>query len=117
MRPLPLLLLLPAACAVPTTPDGRYIGTATPAAPSEFCRTSHASLRLHDGQALFVPDETTWSLPGTAQPNGAIQAERTGSGANKKPYPTRFTGTWTLGTVTGTYTTPRCAYAVQLARQ
>lgn len=119
MRPLLLLLLLPAACATPTTPDGRYVGTATPAAPaapSDVCRASHASLRLREGQALFVPDETTWTLTGTAQPGGAVQAERTG-GADKKPYATRFAGTWTLGAVTGTYTTPRCAYTVELARQ
>lgn len=117
MRPLLLLLLLPAACAAPTTPDGRYAGTATPAAPSEACRATHAALRLHDGQALFVPDETTWTLSGTALPDGRVQAERTASGADKKPYLTRFAGTWTLGAATGTYTTPRCAYAVALTRQ
>lgn len=117
MRPLPLLLLLPAACAAPTTPNGRYVGTATPAAPSEACRASHASLRLHDGQALFVPEETTWTLTGTVQPGGTVQAERTALGADKKPYATRFAGTWTLGAVTGTYTTPRCTFAVRLARQ
>lgn len=115
MRPLFLLLLL-AACAAPTTPDGRYVGAITPAAPSEACRAAHASLRLHGGQALFVPDETTWSLPGTARPDGAVEAERTGRGANKTPWPTRFAGTWTPGAVTGTYTTPRCAYAVRLTR-
>lgn len=117
MRILLLLLLLPAACATPTTPNGRYVGTATPAFASDACRASHASLRLHDGQALFVPDETTWTLSGTAQPGGAVQAERTGNGADKKPYATRFAGTWTLGAVTGTYTTPRCAYTVELSRQ
>lgn len=116
MRPLPVLLLL-AACAAPATPDGRYAGAATPAAPSDLCKPGHASLRLHDGQALFVPDETTWSLPGVAKPDGSVEAERTGSGADKKPWPTRFAGAWTLGTVTGTYTTPRCTFTVQLARQ
>jgi len=116
MRPLALLLLL-AACAAPTTPTGRYAGTATPAAASALCKPAHASLQMHDGQALFVPDETTWSLPGTANPDGTVSAERTGSGADKKPWPTRFAGAWTLGQVTGTYTTPRCTFAVQLARQ
>ncbi len=111
---IPLLLL--AACATPTTPDGGYVGTATPRSPSELCKNSRAILRLHDGQALFIPDEATWSLQGTVSPAGTLQAERTGQGANKQPYPTRFTGTWTTATVTGTYTTPRCTYAVQLAR-
>lgn len=115
MRSL-VLLLAAAACAAPTTPNARYIGAATPATPSDLCKPSHASIRLHDGQALFVPDETTWTLTGTADPNGAVQAERDGRGANKQPYPTRFAGTWTTHAVTGTYTTPRCTYAVQLAR-
>ncbi len=116
MRAFPLLLLL-AACADPTTPDGLYAGTATPAAPSGLCRPGRASLRLHDGQALFVPEEATWSLPGAAKPDGTVTAERTGNGADKKPWPTRFAGTWTPGAVTGTYTTPRCTFAVQLARK
>ncbi len=111
---IPLLLLT--ACATPTTPDGRYVGAATPSAPSELCKTSRAVLRLHDGQALFIPDEATWSLQGTVSPAGTLQAERTGQGADKKPYPTRFAGTWTPQSVTGTYTTPRCTYAVRLAR-
>jgi len=111
---IPLLLL--AACATSTTPNGRYVGTATPNAASELCKTGRAILQLHDGQALFIPDEATWSLPGTVSPAGTLQAERTGQGANKKPYPTRFAGTWTLQNVSGTYTTPRCTYAIQLAR-
>lgn len=111
---IPLLLL--AACAAPTTPDGRYVGTVTPSPPSELCKTSRAILRLHDGQALFIPEEATWSLQGTVSPAGTLQAERTGQGVNKKPYLTRFTGTWTPRSVAGTYTTPRCTYDVQLAR-
>ena len=118
MRPLPLLpLLAVAACAAPTTPTGRYAGALTPAAPSDQCRPGRASVQMHDGQALFVPEEATWSLPGTVKPDGTVTAERTAPGADKKPWPTRFAGTWTLGQVTGTYTTPRCTFAVQLARQ
>jgi len=115
MRALILLLLL-AACATPTTPNARYAGTNTPTAPSELCKPGRAALVLHDGQIIFTPDETTWSLTGTAAAAGAFQAERTGHGANKQPYPTRLAGTWTEHAATGTYTTPRCTYAVQLAR-
>ncbi len=111
---IPLLLIT--ACTTSTTPNGRYVGTATPIAPSDLCKTSRSILQLHDGQALFTPDEATWSLPGTVSAAGTLQAERTGQGANKKPYPTRFTGTWTTQAVAGTYTTPRCTYSVQLTR-
>lgn len=111
---IPLLLL--AACAASTTPNGRYVGIATPSTTSELCKSSRPVVQLHDGQALFIPDEATWSLQGTASPAGTLQAERTGQGANKQPYPTRFTANWTAQNITGTYTTPRCTYAVQLVR-
>ncbi len=81
-----------------------------------MCKSSRSVLQLHDGLALFIPEEATWSLQGTVSPAGTLQAERIGQGANKKPYPTRFTGTWTTQSVSGTYTTPRCTYTVQLAR-
>lgn len=116
MRPLPALLLL-AACAAPsTTPNARYTGVITPDAPSALCKPGRAVLDLRNGQALFTPDEGTWSLPGTVSPSGTVQAERIGRGADKKPYPTRLTAAWTTQAVTGTYTTPRCAYAVSLSR-
>jgi len=111
---IPLLLL--AACATSTTLNSRYVGITTPNVPSEICKTSRSILQFHDGQAPFIPDKATWSLPGTVSPAGTLQAERIGQGANKKPYLTRFTGTWTTQNVAGTYTTPRCTYTVQLAR-
>ncbi len=112
---LPILLL--AACAPDITPDARYIGSTTPTAPSDLCKPSRAVLRIRNGEIIFTPDETTWTLAGKADANGALQAEHIGNGANKQPYPTRLTGTWTANAATGTYTTPRCSYVVQLARR
>lgn len=117
MRTQPLLpVLLLAACATPATPDARYVGPLTPIAPSDQCKPGRAVLRLRDGKVLFTPDEATWSLTGTVTPDGALNAERTQPGANRQPYTTRLTGTWTLQAATGAYTTPRCAYTVALAR-
>ena len=113
--PLPFLLLI-AACTPANTPDARYVGSATPTEPSDLCRSTRAVLRLRDGVALFIPDETTWSLPGTAAAAGTLKAERTALGANKQPYSTQLTGTWTAQTATGKYTTPRCTYDVALTR-
>ena len=112
-----LSVLLLSACATPITPDARYIGTTTPTVPSDLCKSGRAVLRLSNGAAVFTPDDTTWTLTGTATAAGILQAERTSSGANKQPYATRLTGIWTNEAASGTYTTPRCTYAVQLARR
>ena len=112
---LPLVFL--AACVAPITPDARYIGSITPATPNDRCKTGRAVLRLQAGEVLFIPDETTWVLTGTATATGALQAERVGRGASKQPFPTRLSGTWTPETASGTYTTPGCTYAVQLTRR
>lgn len=121
MRPaiLPVTVLTVAAlaaCATPTTPDARYVGALTPDNPSPLCRPATATLRLRDGIALFTPEETTWSLSGTATADGALVAERTAIGANRQPYPTRLVGKWTTTTATGAYATPRCTYTVALTR-
>jgi len=116
MRALIAVLLL-AACAGGVTPDARYVGMATPTAPGEFCQPGRAVLRLHDGQAVFTPDETTWTLVGTATAGGAVQAERVGRGASKQPYVTRLAGIWSEQAASGVYTTPRCSYNVQLERR
>jgi hypothetical protein len=115
MRPLLAILLL-TACATPVTPDARYFGSLTPAVPSDLCKPGKAALRLQNGKALFIPDENTWTLTGTATATGSVEAERIGAGANKQPYSTKLSGTWAAKTASGTYTTPRCTYAVQLTR-
>ena len=109
MRALAPVLLL-AACAAPATPTLRFIGTLTPAVPSDACRASGASLVLRDGVALFTPDEGTWSLTGTATAGGDVTAERTASGADKKPYATRLNARWTPEAATGEDLTPRCTF-------
>lgn len=116
MRALMVVVLL-AACTAPVTPDARYVGVATPATPGEFCKPGRAVLRLRDGRAVFTPDEGTWTLEGTATAGGAMQAERVGRGANKQPYVTKLTGTWSEQAASGTYVTPRCSYSVQLERR
>jgi len=116
MRVLIVLVLL-AACAAPVTPDARYVGAATPTTASAVCRAGRAVLRVREGQAVFTPDETTWTLVGTATAGGALQAERVGHGANRQTYVTRFTGTWSELAASGVYTTPKCSYNIQLERR
>jgi len=116
MRILSILVLL-TACGAPGTPDARYVGAATPTTGNTLCQAGHAVLRLHEGQAVFTPDETTWTLVGTATAGGALQAERVGHGTNKQTYVTRFTGTWSELAASGVYTTPKCSYNIQLERR
>lgn len=116
MRILIMFLLL-TACAAPVTPDARYVGAATPTTGDGSCQAGRAVLRLRGGQAVFTPDETTWTLVGTATVGGALQAERVGHGANKQAYVTRLTGTWSELAASGVYTTPKCSYKVQLERR
>lgn len=115
MRAVPFVLMF-VACAGPPAADGRWFGTMTPSPAKPGCDPARASLSVTRGAALFAPDEGTWTLQGTAA-GGAINAERTGTGANKQPYPTRFSARLGEGGIAGTYTTPRCSFAVKLARQ
>ena len=110
------LMLLPNACASSTIPSGYYTGIINPTSPSNSCEPGHAILNIQNGQVLFVPNEATWTLQGTADPDGKLQAERTARSANKQSYSARFIGTWANEAVSGTYTNLKCTYAVNLAR-
>lgn len=115
--PAALTLMAVTACAAPSgKPSGRWIGTLTPKSPGASCTASRGVLTIHDGTFTFVPDEGTWVLSGTASPDGTVTAERTRLGANKQPYVTRLTATWTEATVSGTYDTPGCSATVKLDR-
>ena len=114
MRRLVLLLAL-ASCAAPSpTADGRWFGTANPVPAKPGCNASRASLVLRRAVVLFTPEEGTWTLEGKAAPDGSLTAERGGMGVNKQPFTTTFKGSLTTSGIAGTYTTPRCAFAVAL---
>ncbi len=112
---IPLLLL--ASCGPPAgSADGRWFGTMTPDPAAPGCTSGRASLVATRSAVLFTPNEGTRTLEGTVAPDGAVAAERMTTGADKKPYVTRLAARLTDGAITGTYTTPRCSYAVRLAR-
>ena len=114
MRRLVLLLVLASCAAPPPTADGRWFGTASPAPAKPGCNASRASLVLRRAVVLFTPDEGTWTLEGNAAPDGSLTAERSGIGVSKQPFKTTFKGSVTPAGITGTYITPRCAFAVAL---
>ena len=112
-------MLAVAACSERQTPDRRWIGTLTAKSNPAACPTSRGVALLADGHVIFTPDEGTWILTGTATGDGRMQAARSrpGGGSGAKGYETHLDAAWTDAAVTGTYTTPRCGYAVALTRQ
>ena len=117
MRRLVLLLLL-ASCGTPAgLANGRWFGAMTPDPAAPGCPPGRASLVATRNGVLFTPNEGTRTLEGASVPqDGTIAAERTTTGTDKKPYVTRLAARLADSAVTGTYTTPRCSYAVKLTR-
>lgn len=117
LRAAPLLLAL-AGCTTGLH-SGRWIGPVTPAAPGPQCQASRGMLqRSGDTTAVtFAPDEGAWLLRGAIAQDGAIDAERITTGANKQAYETRFVGKLAGNTITGTYKTPKCTFDVKLTER
>ena len=116
MHRLAFLLLL-AACASPTaSTDGEWFGDMTPDQVSPSCPPSRASLVSRRASALFTPNEGTQTLNGTITPEGTVTADRSTTGADKKPYSVTFTAHVEGRSITGTYATPHCHYTVSLRR-
>ena len=115
MRALVPLLLL-AACGAPVPGDGRWFGDMKPDPAAPGCEAGRASLTGTRGTILFTPNEGTLTLRGAAAPDGAIAAAYTTTGADKKPFVMRLSARLDGDRIAGTYTTPRCSYAVTLRR-
>jgi len=116
MRRLAFLLLL-AACASPTaSTDGEWFGDITPDHAEPGCPPGRASLVSKHAAVVFTPNDATQSLTGMITSEETVAATRSTSGADKKPYITKLTARVEDGSITGTYETPRCHYAVRLRR-
>ena len=116
MRLRCILLLIPlGACTQSAGVSGRWIGPLTATPPNSACPETRGIAQIKANALIFAPDEGTWTLTGTLDPSGTVTATRTRPGADKKPYTTRLAATLTPQALTGTYTTPTCAYAVQLS--
>ena len=64
---------------------------------------------------MFAPDDSTWTLDGKAV-GATVQASRSRPSFDGKTYATELKATLTETQARGTYTTPTCTYAVDLAR-
>jgi len=113
MRFLPLAILPLVACSV-MADTLNYAGTMRPVAGT--CDpASEAVLTRRESAIIFAPAGGTLLLDGKL--NGQqLVAILTLSDPNKQPYHLVFEGTLTGKSINGTYTTPRCRYAVSLHR-
>jgi hypothetical protein len=75
-----------------------------------------AILTLRHHAVAFAPNTGTLVLRGTADQSGHINAELTLPGIDHKPYPLSLDATIQGDTIRGTYSTPRCRYAVALTQ-
>jgi len=89
----------------------------TPTDNRPGCSKTEGLLVLRENEVAFAPDQGAWVLNGTAAPDGSILAEHGHQTSSSTSYITTFQGHWTEDAVTGTYTTPRCTYAVDLRRR
>lgn len=117
LMPRLALLLLLAACASPTaSTDGEWFGEMTPDHAGPSCPPGRASLVSKHASVLFTPNEGTQTLAGAVTAEGTVAASRNTTGADKKPYIATLAARVEDGSITGTYETPRCQYAVRLRR-
>jgi hypothetical protein len=91
-----------------------YGGDLTPTSGS--CEpTGRAMLTRHGRYVQFTPREGVLILDGQIAPDGQVTASLDTHGADRKPYHLTLRAQLTANQVTGTYTTPRCRYAVSLS--
>lgn len=109
---IPLIsLLILAGCAGEERVT--YAGDLTP--KSGTCDPpGRAMLSRHGRYVQFTPRQGVLILDGQVTPDGQVTASLDTPGADPKPYHLSLTAQLTANTVTGTYTTPRCRYAVSL---
>ncbi len=75
-----------------------------------------AVLTLRHHAVAFAPNTGTLVLRGTTENSGHISAELNLPGIDHKPYSLTFDATRQGDTIKGTYSTPRCRYAVALTK-
>jgi hypothetical protein len=103
----PLLLT---SCA---GPEALFTGQTRPLAGT--CDPpSTAILTLRHRAVAFAPNTGTLVLKGTADQAGHLTADLTLQGIDHKPYRLTLDATHQAHTIEGTYTTPRCRYAISL---
>lgn len=113
MRRLLSCIVVAALTGCAAVPRVTYTGTLTPL--SGTCDpASPATLIQTDATVQFTPQNGVLYLDGTISPDGAVHASAETPGMDRKPYRLVLTAQRQADRIAGTYTTPRCRYAVTL---
>jgi hypothetical protein len=99
------------ACA---SHEVRYSGAMTP--ESACGAAEHATLMVIEGNASFAANDGAVVVPATVAPGGKLTGSLVLTGGDKKPFPLTLDGVVTEQSATGTYSTPRCRFALSLKR-
>lgn len=102
------------SCSVTASREARYTGTMTP--ESACGATEQATLMVVEGNARFAANDGAVVVPATVAPDGKLAGQLVLTGGDKKPFPLALDGSVTDDAATGTYTTPRCRFALSLKR-
>jgi len=106
------VIILLGSCAA--GPPSRYAGTLTPI--SGTCdQPGRAILTRTEHHVQFVPYDGVIILPGVISQAGEIRAALAARGTATPLVPLLFSGQVRGNRITGTYSTPRCRYAADLA--
>jgi hypothetical protein len=113
VRPwLALLLLGLAGCGGSASQETRYIGAVT---PDGACgQASRGTLTTAKGRFTFAPSDGVLLVQGEVAADGALSGTLATTGADRKPFVMRLTGTADGAHVVARFVTPRCGYDVRL---
>lgn len=107
------LILFLGGCGIEYRAKNQFSGLLTSA--DAACPSSTGTLMIQNGDIVFSPADTTWTLRGKAV-NGKIEAARERPSFDHKLYKTTLSLTLSQDRASGTYATPSCTYAADLKR-
>ena len=113
LRSLLVIYVATTGCSIQNRAKVQYSGQLT--STSTACPKTHGTLVIQAGDVVFTPNDSTWTLDGKAI-GSSVQASRSRPSFDHKLFATELKATMTEGRAIGTYSTPTCTYAVDLAR-
>ncbi len=107
------LAVLLGGCSIQYRPKLQFAGPLL--STDSICPAAQGTLVLQNGEAVFSPTDSTWTLRGPFD-KGKLELTHSRPSFDHKTYLTSLTATLSDDRVIGTYRTQSCVYAVNLAR-
>lgn len=105
------IVLLTGGCSIQHRPKRQFAGKLL--SSDTACPPTQGTLIVQNGQAIFAPADTTWTLTGKAL-GEKLELTRSRPSFDHKLYVTTLKATMSSDRVSGTYSTPSCTYTVDL---